>query len=231
VSFFNCFYDRNFLWITFVDPDVAQQIDGFQEVLGRGRRRERQSARMAELILNEQLGSDESGDEAPPELAKPTGKRRKGANSRIAPNAVPATSNSFGHLSVEEASDANDDNYEANDSSSSASSTEIEEITNEEVCESCFLQDTLLIFNISLRTVFRPRQSLVVVLQLVRTERKSPRQARNGRYHQRQQHLRAVSFILRKLVSRMWMMMVIRGLHHQLLRQLNLRALKSRYMN
>jgi hypothetical protein len=93
--------------------------------------------------------------------------------------------------------------------------------------ESCFLQDTLLIFNISLRTVFRPRQSLVVVLQLVRTERKSPRQARNGRYHQRQQHLRAVSFILRKLVSRMWMM-VIRGLHHQLLRQLNLRALTQR---
>lgn len=129
---------------------------------------------MAELILNEQLGSDESGDEAPPELAKPTGKRRKGTNSRIAPNAVPATSNSFGHLSVEEASDANDDNYEANDSPSSASSTEIEEITNEEVCELCFLRYTFLIFNISLRTVFRPRQSLVMVLQLVRTERKSP---------------------------------------------------------
>jgi len=27
---------------------------------------------------------------------------------------------------------------------------EIEEITNEEVCKSCFLQNTLLIFNISL---------------------------------------------------------------------------------
>jgi len=134
-----------------VDLNVAQQTDGFQEVLGQGHRREKQSAHMAELIFNEQLGSDESGDEAPPKLAKLTGKRRKGTNSQIAPNAVPATSNSFGHLLVEEASDANDDDYEANDLSSlSASSMEIEEITNEEVCESCFLQNTLLIFNISL---------------------------------------------------------------------------------
>ena len=37
--------------------------------------------------------------------------------------------------------------------------------------------------------------------------------------------------ILRNLMLRMWMVMVIKGLHHQLPHQLNLRVLKSRYVN
>jgi hypothetical protein len=121
-----------------VESDAAQQTDSFQEVLGRGRRHEKQSARMAELIFNEQLGSDESGEESVVQVSKPTGKRRKVTNCCSTTNAMVATTNSFGHLSVEELSDANDDDYEAKESSESASSTDIEEITNEEVRQLLF---------------------------------------------------------------------------------------------
>jgi hypothetical protein len=121
-----------------VESDTVQQTDGFQEVLGRGRRRDKQSARMAELIFNEQLGSDESAEEGVVKLSKPTGKRGKGTNRHSAMNATVATTNSFGHLSVEDESGANDDDYEAKESSESASSTDIEEITNEEVRQLLF---------------------------------------------------------------------------------------------
>jgi hypothetical protein len=110
-------------------------------VLGRGRR-EKKTARMAELIFNEQLGSDESGNEAVVQSSKPMGERGKG-NRRSAPSATLPTSNSFDRLSVEEASDANDNDYEAKESSDSASSTDIEEITNEEVCQLLFSRNTL----------------------------------------------------------------------------------------
>jgi len=126
------------------DTDAAQKTNEFQEVLGRGRR-EKRSARMAELIANERLGSDDSGNESISQSPKPAVKRRKGTNGRALPNTVLATANSFDCLSVEEASDADDNNYEVKESSSSASSTDLEEITNEEVCEFCFSHNIKLL--------------------------------------------------------------------------------------
>jgi hypothetical protein len=93
---------------------------------------------MAELIFNEQLGSDKSGNESIAQVSKPTGKHGKATNCHSATNAMVATTNSFGHLSVKELSDANNDNYKAKESSDSASSTGIEEITNEEVHQLLF---------------------------------------------------------------------------------------------
>jgi hypothetical protein len=64
------------------------------------------------------------------QLPKPPGKHRKQASSQVS---ALVTHNQFDPLSVEDASDTNDNDYEAKESSSSAFSTDIEEITNEEV--------------------------------------------------------------------------------------------------
>jgi hypothetical protein len=66
-------------------------------------------------------------------------------NSCALPNMVLATAKSFDCLSVEEASNTDDDNYEVKESSSSASSTDLEEITNGEVCEFCFSHNIKLL--------------------------------------------------------------------------------------
>jgi len=94
--------------------------------LGRGRR-EKRSARMAELIANERLGSDDSGMNLFPSHRSQQLSAEKERNGRALPNTVLATANSFDCLSVEEASDADDNNYEVKESSSSASSTDLEE--------------------------------------------------------------------------------------------------------
>ena len=84
-------------------------------------------------IANEQLGSDESGDEAMAKLSTPKPRRGRKAH---APATTPiATDNPFECLAIEEASDSNDDDYAEKSSSASTTDTEIEEVTNEEVSQ------------------------------------------------------------------------------------------------
>ena len=113
----------------------AQPPESFQEVLGRGRRN-KQTTRLAAGIAQDLLGSDGSADESVT-VAKPSA-----PNARRAPSgkgnktcAPVGSANPFESLTIEEASDAEDGEYQAKTSSSSASGTdtEVEAITNEEV--------------------------------------------------------------------------------------------------
>jgi hypothetical protein len=101
--------------------------DGFREVLGRGRR-ERHPGRMAEIIANEMLASDEDNTSHLAAQKKRHTKDKTRPQSCIIP-----TGNSFDQLTIEESSDADDGNYEGTASSVSSSSNDVEEITNEEV--------------------------------------------------------------------------------------------------
>ena len=107
---------------------ISPDGDGFQEVLGRGKR-SKNTHRMDELIRAEGEHSDED------DLNRPRRTKRKA-------KAKPTTAdngNFFSSLSVEDASDANDINFakeshseSGSESSSTGSDNDIEEITNEE---------------------------------------------------------------------------------------------------
>ena len=91
---------------------------------------------MAVGIANNQLGSDESGEEAIIMLSAPKPHRASRGTKAHTPITTPiATSNPFEPLIIEEASDADDDDYAEKSSSASTTDTEIEEITNEEVSQ------------------------------------------------------------------------------------------------
>ena len=112
----------------------AQPPESFQEVLGRGRWN-KQTARLAAGIAQDLLGSEGSADESVT-IVKPSA-----PNARCAPSgkgnktcAPVASANPFESLTVEEASNAEDCEYQAKTSSSaSGMDTEVEAITNEEV--------------------------------------------------------------------------------------------------
>lgn len=79
-----------------IDPDVTDgNSEGFQEVLGRGRR-ERNSGRMAALIANELMDSD---DETPSSSRRT---RPRSTNKTRTQTSAIATGNSFDPLPVEE---------------------------------------------------------------------------------------------------------------------------------
>jgi hypothetical protein len=112
-----------------VCADISPDGDDFQEVLRRGKR-SRNTSRMDELIRAE--GEDSEGDR--PNRPRCTKWKVKDK---------PSTSddgNFFSSLSVEDASDADDNNFTEESHSESGSETgstgsdnDIEEITNEEV--------------------------------------------------------------------------------------------------
>ena len=108
---------------------ISPDGDGFQEVLGRGKR-SKNTHRMDELIRAEGEHSDED------DLNRP---RRTKRNAKAKPTTAD-DGNFFSSLSVEDASDANDINFaeeshseSGSKSSSTGSDNDIEEITNEQV--------------------------------------------------------------------------------------------------
>lgn len=112
----------------------AQPPESFKEVLGRGRRN-KQTARLAAGIAQDLLGSDGSADESVT-VAKPSAPnvRRTMSGKGNKTHAPIASANPFESLYVEEASDAEDGEYQVKTSSSaSGTDTEVEAITNEEV--------------------------------------------------------------------------------------------------
>jgi hypothetical protein len=113
----------------------AQPPESFQEVLGRACRN-KQTARLAAGIAQDLLGSDGSADESVT-IAKPSAPNGRCALSGKGnkTHAPVASANPFESLTVKEASDAEDGEYQAKTSSSSASGTdtEVEAITNKEV--------------------------------------------------------------------------------------------------
>lgn len=91
--------------------------------------------RMAALIASELRASDESDDEAIRQVSKPKAKRAKSSKSQ-SHGATLKTGNPFNPLPVEEASDADDDDYDDNLPLllSTEDDSDVEEITNKEVC-------------------------------------------------------------------------------------------------
>ena len=126
------------------------QPEDFQEVLGRGHR-EKCTAHMVAGIANEKLGSDGSGDEAMAKSSMPKAHRTHRGHKAHAPTTTPiATDNPFEPLTIEEASDAHDDDYAEKSSLASTTDTEIEEITNEEVSQFYCQFGIMLIQNLSI---------------------------------------------------------------------------------
>ena len=113
---------------------ISPDGDGFQEVLGRGKR-SKNTHRMDELIRAEGEHSDED------DLNRPHRTKWK-AKAKPTTAVKPTTAddgNFFSSLSVEDASDADDINFaeeshseSGSESSSTGSDNDIEEITNEE---------------------------------------------------------------------------------------------------
>jgi hypothetical protein len=112
-----------------VCADISPDGDGIQEVLGRGKR-SRNTSRMDELIQAE--GEDSEGD-------RPIRLRRTKRKVKDKPS-TSDDRNFISSLSVEDVSDANDNNFAEESHSESGSETgstgsdnDIEGITNEEV--------------------------------------------------------------------------------------------------
>jgi hypothetical protein len=116
--------DGLFIACAAISPDG----DGFQEVLGRGKR-SKNTHRMDELIRAEGEHSDEDDSNRP---------RRTKRKAKAKPTTAD-DGNFFSSLLVEDASDADDINFaeeshseSGSESSSTGSDNDIEEITNEE---------------------------------------------------------------------------------------------------